>query len=102
MKKIFVASMDELVPRIGREVLVGEQKIAVYRLSDDQVKAIENVCPHKQGPLAEGIVSGEFVFCPLHDYKISLNDGIVQEPDEGCVRTFETIVEDDQVYVMVD
>ncbi|MBL1228853.1 nitrite reductase small subunit NirD [Enterococcus sp. BWB1-3] len=102
MEKIFVASLSELVPRIGREVLIGDQKIAVYRLSDDRVKAIENVCPHKQGPLAEGIVSGDFVFCPLHDYKISLNDGIVQDPDEGCVRTFETMVEGDKVYVMVD
>ena len=102
MEKVRVASLSELVPRIGREVIIGKQKIAVFRLSDDQVRAVENVCPHKQGPLAEGTVSGSFVFCPLHDYKISLEDGIVQDPDEGCVRTFETLVENDDVYVMVD
>ncbi|MGX7244490.1 nitrite reductase small subunit NirD [Enterococcus quebecensis] len=101
MEKIFVAQLDELAPRMGKEVLIKEQKIAVFRLSDDRVKAIENICPHKQGPLAEGTVSSEYVFCPLHDYKINLNDGQVQEPDEGCVRTYETIVEDDLVYVMV-
>ncbi|MEI5993441.1 nitrite reductase small subunit NirD [Candidatus Enterococcus mansonii] len=101
MEKIFVAQLDELAPRIGKEVIVGEQKLAVFRLNDNRVKAIENVCPHKQGPLAEGTVSGEYVFCPLHDYKINLNDGQVQEPDEGCVRTYETIVEDNLVYVMV-
>jgi nitrite reductase (NADH) small subunit len=101
MEKIFVARLGELAPRIGKEVIVGEQKIALFRLNDDRVKAIENVCPHKQGPLAEGTVSGEYVFCPLHDYKISLNDGQVQEPDEGCVRAYETVVEADAVYVMV-
>ncbi|OTN89373.1 nitrite reductase [NAD(P)H], small subunit [Enterococcus sp. 7E2_DIV0204] len=101
MEKILVGQLADLAPRMGKEVIVGEQKIAVFRLSDDRIKAIENVCPHKQGPLAEGTVSGEYVFCPLHDYKINLNDGQVQEPDEGCVRSYETIVEADLVYIMV-
>lgn len=101
MEKILVAQLDELAPRLGKEVIVGDQKIALFRLSDDQVKAVENVCPHKQGPLAEGTVSGEYVFCPLHDYKISLINGEVQEPDEGCIRAYDTIVEDQNVYVMV-
>lgn len=101
MEKILVAQLDELAPRLGKEVIVGDQKIALFRLSDDQVKAVENICPHKQGPLAEGTVSGEYVFCPLHDYKISLNDGQVQEPDEGCVRAYETIIEDQNVFVRV-
>ncbi|MHC5227804.1 nitrite reductase small subunit NirD [Enterococcus sp. LJL99] len=101
MEKIRVAKLDELAPRIGKEIILGNQKIALFLLSDGQVKAIENVCPHKQGPLAEGTVSGEYVFCPLHDYKISLNDGQVQEPDEGCVTVYETIVEKDDIYVVV-
>lgn len=101
MEKILVAQLNELAPRLGKEVIVGDQKIALFRLSDDQVKAVENICPHKQGPLAEGTVSGEYVFCPLHDYKISLNDGQVQEPDEGCVRAYETIIEDQNVFVRV-
>ncbi|WP_429948820.1 nitrite reductase small subunit NirD [Enterococcus sp. AZ101] len=101
MKKIYVGQLEELAPRMGKEVIVGQQKIAVFRLSDDRVKAIENVCPHKQGPLAEGTVSGDYVFCPLHDYKINLDDGQVQEPDEGCVRAYEAIVEDDLVYIVV-
>lgn len=101
MEKILVAQLDELAPRLGKEVIVGLSRIALFRLSDDQVKAVENVCPHKQGPLAEGTVSGEYVFCPLHDYKISLNNGQVQEPDEGCIRAYDTIVEDQNVYVMV-
>lgn len=102
MNKVFVGTLDEILPRIGREVRVGERKIAVFRLTDGRILAVDNVCPHKQGPLAEGTVSGEYVFCPLHDYKISLISGEVQEPDEGCVQTFETLVEDQNVYVMVD
>lgn len=100
-EKVFIASFEELVPLIGREVHVGDKKIAVFRLSDDRVKAIDHICPHKQGPLAEGIVSGDYVFCPLHDYKVSLNDGKVQEPDEGCVETYETLIEQGNVYVLV-
>lgn len=102
MNKVFVGTLDEILPRIGREVMVDNRKIAVFRLTDGRILAVDNVCPHKQGPLAEGTVSGEYVFCPLHDYKISLVNGEVQEPDEGCVQTFETVIEDQNVYVMVD
>lgn len=100
-QKVLVAPLQELPPRIGRELIVDGVKIAVFRLSDDRVKAIGGVCPHKQGPLAEGIVAGDFVHCPLHDYKISLLDGKVQEPDEGCVAVYETVVEAGDVYVLV-
>lgn len=100
-QKVLVAPLQELPPRIGRELIVDGMKIAVFRLSDDRVKAIGGVCPHKQGPLAEGIVAGDFVQCPLHDYKISLRDGKVQEPDEGCVAVYETVIEAGDVYVLV-
>jgi len=100
-QKVFVAGMNELPIRIGCEVVIDGEKIAVFRLSDDRVKAIGGVCPHKQGPLAEGIVSGDYVFCPLHDYKISLIDGKVQEPDDGCVATYEVMIEDGNVYILV-
>lgn len=100
-QKVFVANFDELEKRIGREIVVDGNKIAVFRLEDDRIKAIGGVCPHKQGPLAEGIVSGDYVFCPLHEYKVSLNDGQVQEPDDGCVATYDTVVEHNKVYVIV-
>lgn len=100
-EKIFVTELSKLVPRVGHEIIIGEEQIAVFRLSDDRIKAISNICPHKQGLLVDGTVSGEYVYCPLHDYKISLIDGMVQEPDEGCVKTYETVVENDAVYVLV-
>jgi len=100
-QKVFVAKLQELPMRIGREVIVDETKIAVFRLSDDRVRAIGGVCPHSHGPLAEGIVSGDYVYCPLRDYKVSLIDGKVQEPDEGSVATYETVIEDDSVYILL-
>lgn len=99
MRKVYVAKVEELVPRIGYAMTVDEKKIAVFRLSDGRIKALENVSPYRQGPLAEGTVSGEYVYCPLYDWKISLLDGQVQEPDEGRVATFEVVIEQDEVYV---
>ncbi|WP_138493622.1 nitrite reductase small subunit NirD [Paenibacillus pinistramenti] len=99
--KVFVAKVEELLPRIGHSVVAGDTKIAVFRLSDGRIKALENVSPFRQGPLAEGIVSGEYIYDPLYDWKISLLDGQVQEPDHGSVATFETVVENEEVYVLV-
>ncbi|MCR8846438.1 nitrite reductase small subunit NirD [Paenibacillus sp. SC116] len=100
-QKVFVANFDEMQQRIGREIVVDGIKIAVFRLLDDRVKAIGGVCPHTNGPLAEGIVSGDYVYCPLHDYKVSLLDGTVQEPDDGCVATYDTSIDQGKVYIFV-
>jgi len=100
-EKRFVAHFNDMPQRIGHEIVIDGNRIAVFRLLDDRVKAIGGVCPHTNGPLAEGIVSGEFVYCPLHEYKVSLLDGKVQEPDNGCVATYDTSIEDGKVFVMV-
>lgn len=102
MEKKYIADLENLVPLIGREVLLDNVKIALFRLTDDSIKAIENRCPHKNGPLAEGTVSGTDVFCPLHDYKISLETGLVAAPDEGCVKTYETLVENGKIYLVTN
>jgi nitrite reductase (NADH) small subunit len=90
----------EEVPRLGgRTVRAGQMEIAVFRLSDGRIRAVDNRCPHKQGPLAEGIVSGDTVICPLHARKISLESGKVLPPDSGCVKTYPVKVEDGQVFL---
>lgn len=91
----------DLPVQIGKEVHLKGKSIALFHLSNGEVRAIENRCSHQNGPLAEGIVSGEYVFCPLHDWKISLVTGLVQKPDEGCVEVYETLIKDDEIYVMV-
>ncbi|QLK86751.1 nitrite reductase small subunit NirD [Staphylococcus sp. 17KM0847] len=98
-QKVKVAHISELVPLIGKKVIVEDKQIGLFLMEDGEIKAVNNVCPHKQGPLSEGTVSGHYVFCPLHDQKIDLNTGEVQAPDEGCVETYKVEVIDDEVYL---
>jgi nitrite reductase (NADH) small subunit len=97
--KLKVAEKSDLVEKIGKTVAVQGQEIALFLLEDGNVRAVENRCPHKGGTLSEGIVSGERVFCPLHDWKISLCDGIVQAPDTGCIKTYEVTIEGNNIFI---
>jgi len=96
---IEVCKLDEIPPSQARTVNAGDNMIAVFRLTDDRIKAVENRCPHKQGPLAEGIISGVDILCPLHNWRIHLDSGEVAAPDKGCVKTYATKVENGQVFL---
>jgi len=99
MNWIEVCKLDDIPPSQARTVNAGDTMIAVFRLTDDRIKAVENRCPHKQGPLAEGIISGDDILCPLHNWRIHLDSGEVAAPDEGCVKTYATKVENGQVFL---
>ncbi|UOQ48067.1 nitrite reductase small subunit NirD [Gracilibacillus caseinilyticus] len=99
--KVLIGNYEDLPVSLGKAVVVDDKELAVFRLSNGKVKAIENKCPHRGGVLSEGMVSGEHVFCPLHDWKINVSDGLVQAPDEGCVQTYKTTIEDNKVYVEI-
>lgn len=88
MQRIMIGYATDIQERRARVVQVQDVEIAVFKLSDGGFRAIENRCPHKNGKLSEGIVCDHHVFCPLHDWKINLNDGVVQAPDEGCVQPY--------------
>lgn len=75
--------------------------VAVFRGDGDQVFALLDRCPHKGGPLSQGIVFGTSVACPLHNWTIGLADGRAREPDEGCTARFSVKVEDGAVYLNV-
>jgi nitrite reductase (NADH) small subunit len=96
-----VAKLAQLSYRIGKTVEIQGEDIALFRLGDGNVRAVENRCPHKGGTLSEGIVSGDFIYCPLHDWRICLGNGQVQEPDTGCIKTYEVTVEGEDVYIHV-
>ncbi|MDX8413832.1 MAG: nitrite reductase small subunit NirD [Mariprofundales bacterium] len=96
---IEICALDEIPVSQARTVNAGENMIAVFRLTDNRVKAIENRCPHKQGPLAEGVISGDDILCPLHNWRIHLDDGKVVAPDEGCVKTYPVKIENDRVFL---
>ncbi|SDW25003.1 nitrite reductase (NADH) small subunit [Marininema mesophilum] len=102
MEAITIGKIADFPKQMGRVVHVAGMELAVFRLSTDQFRILENRCPHRGGPLAEGIVSGKYVFCPLHEWKISTLDGNVQEPDEGCVQVFQAKVEGENVQIMLD
>ena len=91
-----------LVPARGARVLkVGGIDIAVFRTSDDRVFALRDRCPHRGGPLSQGIVHGEHVTCPLHDWVIDLRSGEATGADQGCTSTFEVRIDDGSVFVNV-
>ncbi len=73
--------------------------VAVFRNAQDQVFALLDRCPHKGGPLSQGIVFGTSVACPLHNWTIGLGDGCAQAPDEGCVQKFSVQVVDGAVHL---
>ncbi|MDO9315036.1 MAG: nitrite reductase small subunit NirD [Burkholderiaceae bacterium] len=73
--------------------------VAVFRNGDDQVFALLDRCPHKGGPLSQGIVHGDSVACPLHNWNIAFGDGCAKAPDEGCVPKFAVKVEGDVVHL---
>jgi len=80
--------LDQIPVRGARTVPVaGGEEIAVFRTGDNQVFALVNRCPHKGGPLSQGIVHGHSVACPLHNWSIALKSGIAQGEDKGCTPT---------------
>lgn len=95
--------MISAVPRRGaRCVNTPAGKIAVFRTQEDQIFAIENRCPHKHGPLSEGIVHGASVTCPLHSWVFDLATGVAQGADEGSVRTYPIAVVDGRIFMALD
>ncbi len=88
------------IPRQGaRCVKRGDMTVAVFRTSDDRVFALEDKCPHKNGPLSQGIVHDGCVTCPLHNWVISLETGSAQGADEGQTASFPVKVEDGRIYL---
>ena len=88
------------VPVLGaRVVRTADGDVAVFRTSDDQIFALYDRCPHKGGPLSEGIVHGRSVSCPLHNWVISLETGKALGADEGQVRTIPLKVENGTISV---
>ena len=97
-----IGSIDD-VPRLGsRTVTTRGDDIAVFRLADDRIFAVYDRCPHKAGKLSQGIVHGESVTCPLHNWVIALTDGHAKAPDEGCARTVPVRLEGRTILLQVE
>jgi nitrite reductase (NADH) small subunit len=98
---IKIAPLED-IPKLGsRVVKTGSFDIAVFRTANDSVFAVKDACPHKQGPLSQGIVHGTSVTCPLHNWKIDLASGEALGPDEGCTNVYPAKVENGMVFLQL-
>jgi nitrite reductase (NADH) small subunit len=98
---ISIGSITDIPRRGARCIETPQGKIAVFRTADDRVFAIDDHCPHKGGPLSQGIVHGAAVTCPLHNWVISLETGKALGADEGAVRTIPIRIEGDKIFIAV-
>ena len=89
------------IPRLGSRRVLRAQgaQVALFRTADDQVFALLDRCPHKAGPLSQGIVFGNSVACPLHNWTIELHSGCARAPDEGKTAKFSVKVELGRVFL---
>ena len=91
---IKVGELTDIPKQGARCINAGDMTIAIFRGSNDEVFALEDKCPHKHGPLSQGIVHDGCVTCPLHNWVISLATGEAQGADEGATRRFDVKIED--------
>ncbi|MGB5338745.1 MAG: nitrite reductase small subunit NirD [Gammaproteobacteria bacterium] len=97
-----IAELED-IPKLGARVLKTDtMNIALFRTATDEVFAIKDECPHKQGPLSQGIVHGTSVTCPLHNWKIDLATGEALGPDAGCTNTFATKIEGGRIFLALN
>ncbi len=89
------------IPVLGSRRITRRQgmDVAIFRNSEDKIFALLDRCPHKGGPLSQGIVHGESVACPLHNWSIGLGDGCAKAPDEGCTPKFAVQVIEGEVFL---
>jgi nitrite reductase (NADH) small subunit len=95
-----ICRLDE-IPALGarRVARADGPAIAIFRTTDDRVFALLDRCPHKGGPLSQGIVFGDRVACPLHNWTIALATGEACEPDHGCAARFAVELIDGEVFL---
>ena|SRR5947209_11197802 len=98
-----ICSVDD-IPVLGSRVVqrTDQPNVAIFRNSEDKIFALLDKCPHKGGPLSQGIVFGERVACPLHNTCVELGTGCAVAPDTGQVQSFAVKVVDGDVYVNLD
>lgn len=102
MKWIEIGSVSDIPRRGARCVETPGGKVAVFRTAEDRIFAIDDHCPHRGGPLSQGIVHGAAVTCPLHSWVISLETGKALGADEGAVRTLKVKTEGDRLFIAMD
>ncbi len=99
MSWIDVGALKDVPIRGARKIKTPLGCVAVFRTDDRTVFATSNACPHKGGPLVEGIVHGQNVTCPLHNWVFDLETGLAQGADEGRIQTYPARVENGRILI---
>jgi nitrite reductase (NADH) small subunit len=99
---IAIGNITDIPLRGARCVKTPQGKVAVFRTSENEVFAIEDHCPHKGGPLSQGIVHAKAVTCPLHNWVISLETGKALGADEGAVKTIPLRNDDGVLFIALE
>jgi len=94
-----LCALDEIPQQGSRVVKSPKGDIAVFRTAGDEIFALHDKCPHKGGPLSQGIVAGKVVTCPMHSWKIQLENGEAVAPDKGCSKSFAVKLEGGEVWL---
>ncbi len=101
MNWLEIGGLDDIPPLGARIINTDNGDIAVFRTGKDEVFALDDRCPHKNGPLSQGIVHDRRVTCPLHNWVISLETGEAGGADMGCTRKYPAKVENGLVYISI-
>ncbi len=97
MNWLDICSLED-INALGSRIISGPKgDIAIFRTSDDEVFALDDRCPHKGGPLSQGLIYGKRVACPLHNWQIDLESGEALAPDVGCSHKYPVKVEGGRV-----
>lgn len=96
---ISIGIVADIPQRGSRCVKNGDMTIAIFRTADDRIFALEDKCPHKSGPLSQGIVHDGCVTCPLHNWVISLENGKAQGADDGATASFPIKLDGEKIFI---
>ena len=99
---ILAGRIEEIPQRGARTVETENGRIAVFRTGSDEIFALADRCPHRGGPLSDGIVSGKLVACPLHDWVIDLETGEAVKPDVGCAPPLPVKILDGAIWLKLE
>ena len=99
---IDIGALEDIPAQGARVVKTVEGCVAIFRTSDDRIFALEDRCPHKGGPLSEGMVHGDRVTCPLHNWVFDMNTGQAQGADNGEVRTYPIRVQNGRILISAE
>lgn len=96
-----VGSADSIPVRAARLIITSFGPIALFRANTNEFFALDDRCPHKAGPLSQGIVHGYSVTCPLHNLVVDLRSGIAEGPDGGCAKSFPVEERDGELFIEI-